>query len=362
MAMSMKQKPIKNHRRTTTPKHSVATMSTTQPFSEHLKELRRRIVYIAASVFVWAAAAYAIQQKIVHLLLRPSHGQQFIYTTPGGGIDFLFRICIYAGIVFSLPVIVYNVLRYIEPVIGHDSRKSALWGSAVSGFLAVAGVCFGYIIGLPAALHFLLHQFTTAQIKPLVTIQSYLAFVIVYMVGSALLFQLPLLLLFINRLKPLSPSGLWKYERWVILAAFVIAGLMNPSPNIFSQLLVAGPFILMYQVGIGMIALTNRKRKQQAPIQETAMPQPIIEAELPPALAILPSNVIPSVAVRPRSLDGFIAAKAQPFKTTIPAPQQPATPATMDARNYVRRQTYYLRRGGTSMDGMKPMQFSRAVS
>ncbi len=233
----------------------------TQPFIEHVQELRRRLYYIAASVVLWGCAAYGVQQHLVNILLRPARGEHFIYTSPGGGIDFLFRICVYSGIVLSLPVIVYNVLRFIEPLITKGSRRFIAAGSLLSGLLAAGGVVFGYYVGLPAALHFLLHQFQTVQIQPLVTIQSYLGFVIVYMVGSAMLFQLPLLLLFINRIKPLKPRRLLHYERWVILAAFVLAGLMNPTPNIFSQLLVAGPFILMYQLGIILIAIINRGRK-----------------------------------------------------------------------------------------------------
>jgi sec-independent protein translocase protein TatC len=209
----------------------------------------------------WGAAIYFVQQHIVNVLLRPAHGQHFIYTSVGGGIDFLFRICIYGGFILSLPVIVYNTLRFIEPLISQGTRRFIFIGSFISGLLAFFGIVFGYYIGLPAALHFLLHQFKTVQIQPLVTIQSYLHFVIVYMVGSALLFQLPLLLVFINRIKPLQPKRLLHYERWVILIAFVVSGLMNPTPNILSQLLVAGPFILMYQVGIGMIAVINRPKR-----------------------------------------------------------------------------------------------------
>jgi sec-independent protein translocase protein TatC len=238
-----------------------------QPFIDHAHELRRRIYYIAASVILWGAAIYSVQQHVVNVLLRPAKGQHFIYTSPGGGIDFLFRICVYGGIVLSLPVIIYNSLRFVEPLMSRPSRRFVALGSLAATGLALVGVVFGYYVGLPAALHFLLHQFTTVQIQPLVTIQAYLGFVIVYMFGSALLFQLPLLLLFINRIKPLKPKRLLHYERWVILAAFVLAGLMNPSPNILSQLLVAGPFIVAYQVAIVLIALLNRNRKPVAPRQ-----------------------------------------------------------------------------------------------
>ena len=255
--MKIKRKPRSPSTRATPPKGPLAR-STTLPFADHLHELRRRFSYIGASVVLWGCAIYGVQQHVVNVLLRPARGQHFIYTSPGGGIDFLFRICVYGGLILSLPVIVYHLLRFFEPLLSHASRRFAAWGSLMSGLLALVGMVFGYYIGLPAALHFLLHQFTTVQIQPLVTIQSYLQFVIVYMVGSALLLQLPLLLIFINRIKPLQPRRLLHYERWVILVAFVLAGLMNPTPNILSQLLVAGPFILMYQLGIGLIALINR--------------------------------------------------------------------------------------------------------
>lgn len=251
----MKQK---KHNRGTS-RHNSVPESTTLPFIEHAYELRRRIYYIVASTVLWGSAAYAVQEHIVSVLLKPSRGEKFIYTTPGGGIDFLFKICLYTGLIFSLPVIVYNLLRFVEPLITRASRQFIAFGAMSSGLLAIAGILFGYYVGLPSALHFLDHQFTTVQIKPLVTVQSYLQFVIVYMVGSAMLFQLPLILLFINRIKPLNPRRLFHYERWVILVAFVLSGLMNPTPNILSQLFIAGPFIAMYQVGIGLVAFINRR-------------------------------------------------------------------------------------------------------
>jgi len=284
---------------------SAPSPDATQPFIEHVQELRRRLYYIAASVLLWGCAAYGVQQHLVNVLLRPARGEHFIYTSPGGGIDFLFRICAYSGIVLSLPVIVYNVLRFIEPLISKGSRRFIAAGSLLSGLLAAGGVVFGYYVGLPAALHFLLHQFQTVQIQPLVTIQSYLGFVIVYMVGSAMLFQLPLLLLLINRIKPLKPRRLLHYERWVILAAFVMAGLMNPTPNVFSQLLVAGPFILMYQLGIILIAIINRGRKLSRVEQ---LHQLDVEAQASRQsrtsnLEPIPALALPQAAPRSRGVD-----------------------------------------------------------
>lgn len=227
---------------------------------EHLKELRKRAFYITFSVIGWSCAAYAVQQHLVVWLLKPSGGQDFVYTSPIGGVDFLFRVCLYSGLILSIPVIVYQLLCYLAPLMKTDSRRFIAVGSIASGVLATVGLVFGYLAGLPAALHFLLHQFMTSQVKPLITVQSYMSFVMVYMVGSALMLQVPLILVFINRIKPLKPRTLFHYERWVILFAFIIAGLMNPTPHVLDQLMVAGPIIVMYQVGVAIIALINRPR------------------------------------------------------------------------------------------------------
>jgi len=175
------------------------------------------------------------------------------------GINFLFRLCLYAGIALSIPVIVYQFLRYLEPLFTKDSRRLIMWGSMTSGVLALAGMAFGYFIGLPAALHFLLHQFVTDQIEPLLTIQAYMSFVTMYMLVSALLFQVPLFLIFTNRIKPLQPKKLLslRYERWVIVGAFVLGALMNPDPNLLHQVVIVGPLIIMYQIGVGIVWLTN---------------------------------------------------------------------------------------------------------
>lgn len=258
--MSMKTKrKTKHHPRGTTSRKFIAT-NDPKPFHEHLYELRRRAYYIGLFVLLFGAGAYFIQQHIVSVLMRPAHGQHFIYTNPGGGLDFLFRICLYVGLVLSTPVVVYNALEFLQPLMSRSSKRFTTYVSIACGLLAIAGVIFGYFIGLPAALHFLFHQFTNIQISPLITIQSYLSFVIAYLLGAALLFQLPLILICINRIKPLKPKQLLHYERWVILSAFVLAGLMNPSPNLLSQLVVVLPFIVVYHIGILIITVINRPR------------------------------------------------------------------------------------------------------
>ena len=234
-------------------------INTTQTFMEHLYELRTRLVYIAISVAVFGGIGYAIQEHLVDFLLAPAKNQQFIYTSPGGGINFLFQICTYFGVLLSIPVIIYQLLRYIEPVMNERIRKSIVKYCFFSGILAIIGLCFGYYIGLPAALNFLMHQFTNKQITALLTVDEYMSFVTVYLVGSALLFQIPLVLLFVNHIKPLGPRTMLKSERYVIVFAFIAAAIITPTPDIFNQMIIAGPIIAVYQLGFFLVWMHNRK-------------------------------------------------------------------------------------------------------
>lgn len=233
------------------------------PFIEHLYELRRRMAYVAVSMVFFGVGAYFIQQQLIAALLRPASGQQFIYTSPGGGINFLFQICIYAGIIMSVPVMVMQLIKYFEPLISKRSKRFIIRCGIFSIVLAMFGVAFGYFIGLPSALHFLARQFTTEQIQPLFTIQEYMSFVSIYLIGSAILFQIPLIMLFINRITPLKPMKLFKAERFVVLAAFIIAAFITPTPDIFNQVIIAGPIIVVYQLGICLVWFTNHRPKSK---------------------------------------------------------------------------------------------------
>lgn len=241
-----------------------------QPFTAHLLELRRRITWIGLSVACGAALAYFVQQQIVAVLLKPAGNQQFIYTSPAGGLNFLVQICIYSGVLVSIPVIIYNVLKFIEPVMPQSSTRYILRGSMIAGLLAIAGIAFGYFFGLPSALRFLAHQFSTEQIHALIAVQSYMHFVTMFLVASALIFQAPLIMLLINRIRPLKPGRLMslKNQRWVILVSFILGAVISPTPDIRSMMILSVPMIASFEVGVMLIWRVNRRGRKPAKILE----------------------------------------------------------------------------------------------
>ena len=231
-------------------------------FADHIQEFRNRLLVVAVFVVLFSGIGYAIQQPLIKFLLHPAADQQFIYTTPGGGLNFLIQVCIYFGIALSLPAIVYQILKFMEPLFKRRDQNFIMQSTLFSAFLAVSGMAFGYYIGLPAALHFLSGQFQNDQVEALLTITDYLSFVTVYLTGAAVMFQLPLVLLLINRITPLSPKKLLQGEKWVILGAFIAAAIITPTPDMINQSIIAGPIILTYQVGVFLVWWQNKRSKR----------------------------------------------------------------------------------------------------
>lgn len=249
------------------------------PLIDHLRELRRRFAYIAATVVVGGIAAYAFEHQIIDILLRPSDGQQLIYTSPMGGMNFLFTVCLNIGLLVATPVIVYQLLAFMRPLMHETTKRFLLLSAVAAGALALVGALFGYFLGLPSALHFLLNQFTSDQVQPLITVQSYTQFVALYLLGSALMFQLPLIMLLINRIKPLKPQSLLKYERHVAAGSIIVALIINPSPRPADQLYMAVPLFLSYQAAIFLLWFVQREPVASQQLQRMREQDALRQAE-----------------------------------------------------------------------------------
>ncbi len=226
-------------------------------FLEHLEELRSRLMWSVLVLVLGGIVGYAIHQTIFKLLIRPLN-KPLYYTSPAGGLDFLIKICIFFGFICALPVLVYNFLKFLEPALPNHARKGMLRILLSSMILAIFGICFAYFISLPAALYFLA-SLGNGEITALISANEYLSFVMIYLAGFAALFQLPLILLFINRLRPWRPSQLMKFQGYVILASFIIAAILTPTPDPLNQTIMAVPIIVLYEVSVGLIWIKNRK-------------------------------------------------------------------------------------------------------
>jgi hypothetical protein len=174
------------------------------------------------------------------------------------------------------------------------------------------------------------------NIQAMLTVDSYLTFVMTYLLGAALLFQIPLLLLITNTMTPLKPGKLMKLQRYVIVAAFILAAVISPTPDLMNQIIFAIPIIFMYELGVLLVWLQNRARARKHTRNKQA--QPVFEIKKAPApqrLAAPAHAPITAAIAQPRrvvSTDGFAS---RPQAT----PKAPASNKSVDGMTTARTRT-----------------------
>lgn len=231
-----------------------------QPFIVHLKELRIRLMYSIFALITGTILGYFIYKPLLYLLTRPL-GQQLYYTSPAGGFNFILKICLFFGALVSIPVFLYNAARFIQPVIPDKSKHIVTYTLIFSFILMITGNIFAYFISLPAALHFL-NKFGSGEVKSLISTNEYFSFVVGYLIGFSLIFQLPLIFIFLHAVFNFKTVSLLKFQRIVILTSFIIGAVLTPTADIFNMLIMTIPVILLYYFSV-ILVWVREKRKQK---------------------------------------------------------------------------------------------------
>lgn len=251
---------------------------------DHIVELRWRLTKVVALFGVGAVLGYLVRGNIIQALEKPL-GQELYFTSPTGSFEFIMQVCGLAGLVIALPVLIYQILRFIEPALSRPLKlRLILTVVASSYFLAAMGMLFAYYVGLPSALKFF-SSVGTEHLQAMITIDKYFRFVMSYMVTFALAFQLPLLLLLIDHFTPLGPKKLRKWRKFVIVGAFTIALLTPVAPEPVTQMILAAPIIALYEFSVILIWFRDRRRRRLMVDKPVAAPP---KRQLTAAVATLP--------------------------------------------------------------------------
>lgn len=231
-----------------------------QKIQEHLQELKNRFLIWLFSFILFGFIGYFLYQPILNWLVIPLNGPLF-YTSPVGALQAVFGVSALFGFILSLPILLYQILKFIEPTVGNTkSIKNILIYVLISFLLAIGGVFTAYYLVLPATLDFLA-KFAQGQLKALISTQDYFSFITKYLLGFAILFQLPLVIYIIGKFTKLEAKTLLKYWKHVILLSFVISAVLTPTPDPVNQTIMASPVIILYLISVGVLALAKFIKK-----------------------------------------------------------------------------------------------------
>lgn len=227
-------------------------------FYEHLDELRKRLIIIAIIIFVAALACFAFIDDIIFFLTSKAENLNLIYTTPAEAFMSQIRLSFLSGSLLTLPFTLYQILAFIMPALRKKEKKAAILLLFFMVILFYTGLLFAYYVAFPYALFFFL-GFSTEGLLPLFTISSYISFVASFLIGFGLVFQVPLIFWFLGRLSIVSSAFLRTNRKYALLIIAIISAVITP-PDLFSMLLMMGPLLLLYEIGILLVRLTERRK------------------------------------------------------------------------------------------------------
>jgi sec-independent protein translocase protein TatC len=222
------------------------------PFLDHLEELRWRILKCLGSVFVFTIIAFPFTGFLLDFLTLPnSHLKEpakLIFLKPTGMLMVRVEIAIAVGIIASLPVLFYQSWMFVSPGLFPKERRFALPVILLTTFCFLIGAAFAYLILVPTVLPFLF-KMGTESIDANINITEYMSFVLRLIVVAGLIFELPILSFFLSKIGLITPAFLKKYRPYGIVLVFIFSAIVTP-PDPFSQILMALPLLLLYQISI----------------------------------------------------------------------------------------------------------------
>jgi len=247
-------------------------------FVSHLEELRRRIIICLAAIGVGFLVTFNYSETVLRFLKRPLTTDLIFFRTypflrsvprPGPPIDLIFlapaeafwmhmKIAFFAGLMLVLPIILYQIWRFIAPGLLPQEKRYALPFVVLSTIFFFCGLLFCFYFVLPFSMNFLL-TYKTENLKPMISIGNYIDFTAKFLLGFGLVFELPLALGIAAKMGLVTPQFLSKNRKYAILINFTIAAILTPTPDVFNQTLMALPMCLLYELGILAARLLVKK-------------------------------------------------------------------------------------------------------
>ncbi len=234
-----------------------------QPFLSHLEELRRRLIVSAIAVGIGFVICYFFSENIFQVLVEPlksamPKGDQLIFTNlPEMFITYL-KVAFVTGLLFASPVLFYEMWMFVAPGLYRHEKKLAIPFVLFSSILFVGGALFGYFIVFPFGFKFFI-GFSNEYVKALPSVKQYFSFSLKLLFAFGVVFELPVIIFFLTKLGLVTPQFLKQKRKYAILLTFVVAAILTP-PDVITQCMMAGPLIVLYEVGILVSGLARRKK------------------------------------------------------------------------------------------------------
>ncbi len=239
------------------------------PFWDHLEELRWRLIKILAAIIIGGGATYYFSDTLLKILVEPTENLSVDLHLQVLKVTSMFMvkmgISIMGGIVIGLPVIIYQVWRFIAPAFEENHYLSLFFTIMFSTVFFLAGLAFGYYIIIPFSLGFFTSlTSSTVMVNYNFTLDGYLTYTLWLLFACGLIFQLPVVVLFFTRIGFLTPPFLRHYRKFAFVTFLILGAFLTP-PDPLSQLLIVIPLVLLYEFSIFISWVFRKKEEEDIP-------------------------------------------------------------------------------------------------
>ena len=225
--------------------------------TDHLEELRQRVLKSLLSIFIFAAISLLFVKPIVRLLEAPAGQIRFLQLAPGEFLFVSFKVAGYVGLTISLPYLIFQTLAFILPGLTKKEKTFIAPAVASSALLFLGGLFFAWWALVPAALKFLVN-YGADVVEPIWSIERYLDFVLLLMAATGLSFQIPILQLILGALGIINWRQMLSAWRWVLMGASILGAVLTPSTDPITMLLLGGSISGLFFLGVFLVGLTAK--------------------------------------------------------------------------------------------------------
>jgi len=227
----------------------------------HLEEFRKRLVRIAIAVVIGTAISFYFVEDIINTLKSVADNIQLQAIEPTETIGTYFKLSFTCGLVFATPVILYEIVMFIRPALTPNERRYlyTLLPSVLISF--VLGVLFAYWVLLPPAMSFLFNfgsNVATIEWR----LSNYIDMVVRLLFVIGLCFELPIVMYFLTKIGVVTVQKLSRFRKFAFILAFIVAAIVTPTPDPINQTIVAGPMMVLYEIGILLARIAQRGKRK----------------------------------------------------------------------------------------------------
>jgi len=236
------------------------------PLTSHLEELKTRLIRILIAVGIGFGVCYLFKDWSFRIITKPlvdamPAQSSMIFTGLPEAFFIHMKIAFFASLFLTAPYTLFEIWRFISPGLYKNEKRLIFPFVFFSTLLFVGGVLFGYFLALPPAFRFFV-SFSTDFLKPMISFREYLSLTLKFLLAFGLCFEMPVFMFFLAKLGIVNSKMLARQRRYAILIIFIVAAILTPSPDAVSQILMAVPLMVLYEVSIVVAKFARRVRPE----------------------------------------------------------------------------------------------------